>query len=101
MSADFVHFRVYHDWITIDGNLFYNPATGYPVPPATGGWPFPKYSSIRDFVTPDASGQIYDGLQVRIQHRFSQNLSANAAYTLSRLKDSETSPNNPFNLAGE
>ena len=29
MSADYVHWRVYHDWIRTDANLFYNPLTGF------------------------------------------------------------------------
>ncbi len=107
MTADFVHFRVYHDWVDIDGNLSYNPATGYPLNPATNGRPLPYYAGVRDFATPDAASQIYDGLQVGIQHRFAQSFSASIAYTLQRLKDSNTGsspgglPNNPFNLAGE
>jgi len=56
-------------------------------------------------VTPNAAGSIYDALQVAVNHRFSQSFSAQAAYTLSHLKDSTTGPfyypNNPFNLAGE
>lgn len=104
-SADFVHFRVYHDWIREDSNLFENLATGYAMNPSTAGRPDTYYSNIKAFVTPDAAGSIYDGLQVAIQHRFSSRFSAQAAYTLSRLKDSTTGPfylpNNQFDLAGE
>ena len=28
LSADYIHWRVYHDWLRTDANLFYNPATG-------------------------------------------------------------------------
>jgi hypothetical protein len=103
MTADYVHFRVYHDWITIDGNLYENPATGYPLAPSTYGRPFSYYAGIRDFATPNAVGQLYDGLQVGIQHRFSQSFSGNIAYTLERFKDSadNSTPNNPFNLGAE
>jgi hypothetical protein len=105
VSADFVHFRIYHDWLRDDANLFENVATGYADNPATSGRPDPTYSNIKAFTTPDAAGSIYNALQVAINHRFSQSFSAQAAYTLSRLKDSTTGPfyfpNNPFNLAGE
>jgi hypothetical protein len=104
-SVDFVHFRVYHDWIETDGNLFDNPATGYPANPNTAGRPYAEYTSIRNFATPNAAGSIYNALQVGIQHRFSQNFSAQAAYTLSHLKDSTTAgfyaPNNQMDLASE
>ena len=105
LSADFVHFRIYHDWVRTDANLFENIATGYAENPSTSGRPDPVYSNIKNFVTPNAAGSIYDALQVAVQHRFSQSFSTQVAYTLSRLKDSTTGPfyypNNPFNLASE
>ena len=104
-SVDFVHFRIYHDWERTDANLFYNPATGYAANPATAGRPNPNYTSILNFTTPAAAGSIYNGLQVAVQHRFSQSFSTQVAYTLSRLKDSTTGPfyypNNQMNLASE
>jgi Carboxypeptidase regulatory-like domain len=104
-SADFVHFRIYHDWVRDDANLYENIATGYAENPSTSGRPDPFYSNIKNFTTPNAGGSIYNGLQVAIQHRFSSNFSTQVAYTLSHLKDSTTGPfyypNNPFNLSGE
>jgi len=104
-SADFVHFRIYHDWERIDSNLYENLATGFAQNPATFGRPNTHYSNIKAFTTPDAAGSLYNGLQMAIQHRFSQSFSMQLAYTLSRLKDSTTGPfyypNNEFNLAGE
>ena len=100
-----MHFRIYHDWVRTDANLSENLATGYALNPATSGRPDTSYSNIKNFVTPDAAGSIYNALQVAVNHRFSQGFSAQAAYTLSHLKDSTTGPfyypNNPFNLAGE
>ena len=85
-------------------NLLYNPVTGYPVNPALGR-PNKSFVGILNFTTPAAAGSINDGLQVQIEHRFSQSFSGSAAYTLSRLKDSTTSPfyypNNQDNLAAE
>jgi hypothetical protein len=105
VSADFVDFRIYHDWLRDDANLYENLSTGYAENPATSGRPDPYYSNIKNFTTPNAAGSIYHALLVAVNHRFSQNFSAQAAYTLSHLKDSTTSPfgypNNPFNLAGE
>jgi hypothetical protein len=104
VSADYVHWRVYHDWERTDANLFYNPATGYAVNPSNGR-PNPDFVGILNFTTPAAAGAINDGLQVQVEHRFSQSFSTSAAYTLARLKDSTTSPfyypNNQFNLAAE
>jgi hypothetical protein len=104
LSADFVHFRVYRDWERTDANLYYNPATGYAVNPSLGR-PNPSFVGILNFTTPAAAGSIYDGLQVQVQHRFAQNFSVSAAYTLSRLKDSTTGafyyPNNQYDLNAE
>jgi hypothetical protein len=104
-SADYVHWRVYHDWIRTDANLFYNPATGYDANPSTSGRPNPNFVGILNFTTPDAAGSIYDGLHVGVQHRLAHGLSTAVAYTYSRLKDSTTGPfyypNNQFDLADE
>jgi hypothetical protein len=105
VSADFVHWRVYHDWIRTDANLFYNPATGYNANPSTAGRPNPMFVGILNFTTPDAAGSIYNGLHVGVQHRFSHNFSTALAYTWAHLKDSTTGPfyypNNQFNIANE
>jgi hypothetical protein len=105
LSADYIHWRVYHDWIRTDANLFYNPATGYDANPSTAGRPNPNFVGILNFTTPAAAGSIYNGLHVGVEHRFSQRFSAGAAYTLAHLKDSTTGPfyypNNQFDLASE
>ena len=104
LTADYVHFRVYHDWERTDANLYVNPATGYPLNPALGR-PNPNFVGILNFTTPAAAGSINDAFQMQVQHRFSQNFSVTGAYTLSRLKDSTTGafyyPNNQDNLAAE
>ncbi len=105
VSGDFVHFRIYHDWVRTDANLFENLSTGYAENPSISGRPDPYYSNIKNFTTPNAGGSIDNALQIAVTHRFSQNFSTQLAYTLSHLKDSTTGPfyypNNPFNLAGE
>jgi hypothetical protein len=104
VSADYVHWRVYHDWIRTDANLYYNPSTGYPTNPAVGR-PNPNYVGILNFTTPNAAGSINDGLQIGITHRFSKSFSMQMAYTYARLKDSTSGPfyypNNQMNLASE
>ncbi|HEX4134100.1 MAG TPA: carboxypeptidase regulatory-like domain-containing protein [Bryobacteraceae bacterium] len=104
LTADYVHWRVYHDWIRTDANLFFNPADGYAVNPALGR-PNPSFVGILNFTTPNAAGSIDDALQISLQHRFSQGFTASAAYTLARLKDSTTGafyyPNNQFDLNSE
>jgi len=105
VGGDFVHWRVYRDWIRLDDNLFYNPATGYNVNPSTGGRPNDAFTSIQSFHTPHAAGAIYDGLQMDIQRRFANRFTSSVAYTLSRTKDSTggafSFPNNQFDLADE
>jgi hypothetical protein len=105
MTADYVHWRVYNDWIRDDANLFYNPATGYNANPSVAGRPNPAFTNILTFYTPNAAGSLFDALQVGVQRRFSSRISTALAYTYSRLKDSTTGPfyyaNNPFNFADE
>jgi hypothetical protein len=105
LTSDFVHTRVYHDWIRIDGNLYYDPVNGYNRNPVTAGRPNPQFTNILTFLTPNAAGSIYDGLQVGVQKRPSHGITVSGAYTLSRLKDSTSSPfyypNNPFNIGAE
>ena len=105
LTADFVHWRVYHDWVREDANLFYNPANGFNLNPSTAGRPNPSFTTILTFVTPNAAGSIYDGLQMGLQHRLSKGFTMGAAYTFARLKDSTTSPfyvpNNPSDFAAE
>jgi hypothetical protein len=104
MTADYAHFRIYHDWIRTDANVFFNPATGYLANPSLGR-PNASFAGILNFVTPAAAGSIDDSFQVGVQHRFARNFSASGAFTLSRLKDSTTSPfyypNNQMDLASE
>jgi hypothetical protein len=103
-AADFIHWRVYRDWLRTDANLFYNPVTGYGANPSLGR-PNTAFAGILNFTTPNAAGSLYNGLHVGVQHRFSQGLSVSGAYTLAHLKDSTTGPfyypNNQFNLADE
>jgi hypothetical protein len=105
LTADFVHWRVYHDWVREDANLFYNPATGFNLNPATAGRPNPNFTTILTFVTPNAAGAIYDGLQMGLQRRLAKGVTAGAAYTFARLKDSSTGPfyvpNNPEDFSSE
>jgi Carboxypeptidase regulatory-like domain/TonB dependent receptor len=105
LSADFVHWRVYNDWIRTDANLVYNPATGANVNPTLVPRPNQNFTTILTFTTPNAAGAIYDGLQMELRKRFSHNLSLGTSYTLSRLKDSTTGPfyypNNQYDLNSE
>jgi hypothetical protein len=105
VAADYVHWRVYHEWMRMDQNFFYNPATGFNMNPATAGRPDPRFTSILRFLTPNAGGSLFDDFQMEVRRRFARGLMVAGSYTLSRLKDSTTGafsvPNNPFNLAGE
>jgi hypothetical protein len=104
LSADYAHFRIYHDWERTDANVFFNPATGYLANPSLGR-PNPNFAGILNFTTPAAAGSLDDAFQVGVQHRFAQNFSVSGAFTLSHLKDSTTSPfyypNNQMDLDSE
>ncbi len=105
ISADYVFWRIYHEWERVDQNLTYDPTTGYNLNPTTAGRPDPRFTSVLRFVTPDAAGAIYNGLQMEVKRRFSRGLTLAAVYTLAKTKDSSGGafyvPNNQFNLAGE
>ena len=36
LQADYVHWRIYHEWIRVDQNLTFDPVTGYNVNPSAG-----------------------------------------------------------------
>jgi len=107
-SADYVHWRVYHDWMRDDTNLVFDPVSGYNLYNTTTKSvvrPNTTYGAIESFLTPNAAGSLFDSFQTQLQHRFSKGFQGSIVYTLARMKDSSTGafyyPNNPFNLAGE
>ena len=105
VSADFVYWRVYNEWVRQDRNLFFNPVTGFQAVPATAGRPDPRFGQILNFTTPSSSGAIYYGGQFEVTRRFGNRFQLGTSYTLSKLKDSTdgafTYVNNQFNLADE
>ncbi len=105
VSADYVFWRIYHEWERIDQNLTYDPTTGFNLNPTTVGRPNPNFTSILRFVTPDAAGAIYNGLQMSLKRRLAKHFMIATSYTLAKLKDSSGGafyvPNNQFNLNDE
>lgn len=105
VSGDFVYWRIYHDWIRQDQNVFYNPATGFGTNPTTTGRPDPRFGQILVFTTPNAAGSIYVGGQFEVTRRFGERFQVGTSYTVSKLKDSTNGafgyPNNQFDLADE
>jgi hypothetical protein len=105
LQADYVHWRVYHDWIRTDDNLVYDPTTGFNKNPTKLGRPDPRFTTILSFHTPNAAGAINDALQMELRKRMSFGLTLGASYTLARLKDSTSGPfyyaNNPFDFSGD
>lgn len=124
ITADYVHTRVYHDWIRLNSNLLQNPANPiYNISPSTkyvAGTPVvcpdggvtpdvsqgtyavcaQAFTAINQFFTPNAAGSIYDALQLGVHQSLHRGLSSAVAYTYSRYKDSTESPfyfpNEPF-----
>jgi len=104
VSANYVYWRLYHEWIRVDQNLSYNPATGFNVNPNVSR-PNPNFTQILRFTTPNAAGAIYNGLLIDVRRQFAKRLSLAASYTLAHAKDSSDGPfyvpNNQFNLSDE
>jgi hypothetical protein len=105
ISGDFVWWRIYHDWIRQDMNVFFNPATGFGMNPTTAGRPDPRFGQILIFTTPAAAGTIYYGGQFEVTRRLGNRFQLGAAYTIARQKDSTSGafgyPNNQYDLANE
>jgi len=126
LTADYIHTRVYDDWVRLNANLVQNPnnpqfnlspSTKYApgtnvICPNNGVTPdssrdassfnvcAQSFTNINQFFTPSASGSIYDALQMGIRHSLSHGLVGGLAYTYSRYKNSSESPfyypNKPF-----
>lgn len=108
LAADYVHTRVYHDWIRLNANLLPDAShPGFNLNPntkntATGLYnvPLQNFTQINQFNTPDDASSIYDGLQMAIRKMMSRGFTAGVAYTFSRYKNSAESPfyypNKPF-----
>lgn len=105
ISGDFVYWRIYHDWIRQDQNIFYDPVTGFGRNPTTAGRPDTRFGQILLFTTPRAAGSIYAGGQFEITRRLGDRFQLGTAYTISKLKDSTNGafgyPNNQYDLADE
>jgi hypothetical protein len=114
LQVDYVHWNSQNEWIRIDDNLVFDPATGYNLRPQSVGRPDPRYTSILTFVQheqePDGSLQEplkgdYDGVQLGLRKRFRGGYQFNASYTLSWTHDMTTGPfyrpSNMFDIADE
>ena len=119
ITADYVHTRVYHDWIRLNSNLIQNPANPeFNYSPSTKhtaaqGTTCPTvgvtqdttpyttssfnvcaqaFTNINQFFTPNDAGSIYDALQMGVRHSLQYGFTSGVAYTYSRVKDSSESP---------
>jgi hypothetical protein len=126
LAADYIHTRVYRDWVRLNSNLIQNPnnpqfnlnPSGVYAPgtalncPSGGVTPdtnpvagrpnvcAANFTNINQFFTPDSVGSIYDGLQMGIRHSLAGGFVGGIAYTYSRYKNNSESPfyypNKPF-----
>ncbi|WP_260705920.1 TonB-dependent receptor [Edaphobacter flagellatus] len=126
VSADYVHTRVYSEWVRLNANLIQNPnnpqfnlspsvpyvvgtalncPSGGVTPDANplAGRPnvcAAAFTNVNQFFTPSNAGSIYDGLQLGVRHSLSHGFVGGVAYTYSRYKNNTESPfyypNKPF-----
>ena len=111
VSADYVYQRSDTMLKSLDTNLFCCRPDGYPIPIRSGtfpelggavvggGRPDPRFNSITTYFFNGTSR--YDGLQVAVTKRMSQNYQFGLTYLLSKNRDSGPSANNPFDLEAE
>ncbi|MGC1332615.1 hypothetical protein, partial [Pseudomonas sp.] len=105
-SADYVRYRVHHNWIKYDQNEVFNPATGYPQTTGTATTSAnPAFTTITRYDTPQWISAYYDGLLVSVRRAYTNGFTLAASYTLARLKDNGESfsyaLNNQFNAKDE
>jgi hypothetical protein len=119
ITADYVHTRLYHDWIRLNSNLIQNPTNPeFNYSPSTKHIPgqgttcptvgvtqdstpyttssfnvcAQAFTNVNQFFTPNDAGSIYDALQMSLRHSLQHGFTSGVAYTYSRLKDSTESP---------
>jgi len=105
-DADLVHWQGRNEDTQRDPNLFYDPATGFNVPPNLGR-PNPAYGPIT--LRESKGHSDYLALASSFTRRYANNFQAGATYTLMFYKRDTgaggsgygATPNNPFNLEGE
>jgi hypothetical protein len=103
VEADFTHWKGYHFANQRDPNFFYNPATGYNVPPGSGR-PDPRYTQIQWL---ESNGRAdYGAVSAAINRRYSNNWQASLNYTLMLFMNDNTTGfqfqgNNPFDPEAE
>ena len=126
VTADYIHNRVYNDWVRLNSNLLQNPnnpqfnlnpsskfATGQQTLCPDGGVSQDSqystssfnvcnqgFTSVNQFFTPNGAGSIYDAFQLGVRRSMAGGFVGGVAYTYSRYKDSTESPfyypNKPF-----
>jgi hypothetical protein len=99
VDADLTYSKAYNQGRQRDPNLFFNPATGYNLNPATAGRPDPKFGQIQWL---ESNGKTdYAALATGLTRRYRNNFQANVAYTLMFFMNDNTTNfqyqgNNPF-----
>jgi hypothetical protein len=102
-EADFTQWKGYHFGNQRDPNLFFNPATGYNVNPASGR-PDAKFGKIQ-WLASDGRAD-YAAISTALNRRYRNNWQASVNYTLMLFMHDDTTNfqyegNNPFDPQGE
>jgi hypothetical protein len=106
VQADYVKFRIHHEWERIDQNQSLNPVTGFSATKGSSvAYTDAHFTNILRFITPKDAAAMSDALLVDVRRSFTNGFTIASAYTLSRLKGSSEGafyvPNNQFNLHDE
>src|SRR5262249_8352848 len=104
-DADLVGSRSYREGRSVDPNLFYDPRTGYNLPPAVYGRPNPAYAQFEQRVSTGKAD--YLALTSALSRRFREKFQMGFTYTLTFFAhdtnngESNITANNMFDLDGE
>lgn len=103
LSADYIKFRLHHQWIRIDENQSLNPATGYSkINGKSVAIINPNFTSILRFRTPSYSAAYLNELQVSIRREYDNGISVTGAYTLASQRSNGEGaffvPDNQWNI---
>ncbi|HEV2983503.1 MAG TPA: TonB-dependent receptor, partial [Vicinamibacterales bacterium] len=102
VDADLIYYRGYHLANNYDPNVFYDPQTGFNLPPNKFGRPYPAFSTVTMFASDGKSEDLH--LATALTRRFKDNFQLGVTYTLMFFRnDTSTSdsalygqPNNNF-----
>jgi hypothetical protein len=80
LDADLIYYRGYHEANHYDPNVFYDPVTGFNLPPNKFGRPYPAFSTVTMFASNGRRDDLH--LATSFTRRYAKNFQFGLTYTL-------------------